>query len=65
MSVRVVLEQVQLSHGDKASKGMQFSRRRVDLKMRSLLKGTGEFLADCTNPMRLQNDSTVEVVVNI
>ncbi len=39
---------------------MRLLRRRVDLKMESLLKGAGEFLADCTNPKLPQNDNTVK-----
>ncbi len=65
MSVRVILEQVQLSHGDKRSEELRLLRRRVDLKMQSLYKGAGEFLAGCTNSKLPQNDSTVEVIVNI
>ncbi len=65
MSVRVVLEQVQLSHGDKTSEELRLLRRRVDLNMQSLLKGASEFLANCTNPKLPQNDNTVGMIVNI
>ncbi len=64
MSVRAILEQVQLSHGDKTSEELRLLRRRVDPEMQSLYKGAGEFLADYTNPKLPQNDSTVEMIVN-